>query len=324
MATASITDIQNALKATIQDAASEFELPLSVSIKDSSADRPPSPDAPMEVELSYSGVTEIARTSTKVLEQVLLNVNLTYRYPDSQQPTLDACHLTAQQLRDLLSGFSTDAARVEQMLTPAPFETQQALQGTFQHTLTLDMDVIRDISTVSPPEITDTGDAASILTQARNAVWDSIDNWEPFAASGDVPAAWTRKFKTDADLEELSLHEPGLADVPAIAVTWGPTSANWWTQTMQQFTQQLFITCWFPANWQSVAEWRLIQLMQAFYKSAPESSPNVSYIRRATTRPPTKNSPVSLELVPLGRTQQLHAWRGQIALNLTTSFDPNA
>lgn len=329
MATAAITDVQESLRATIASESymNYYGLPITVEIADSSASKPPTPDEPMRIEVAYVGLSEQARTSTKILEQALVNVNLTYRYPDSQQSTLDVCHRAAQQMRDLLAGFYSCGARVEQILTPSPFDTQQALQGAFQHTLTLDMDIVRSIAASQPPEIavqpplvTDVGESAPILTQARKAVWDSIDNWAPLK----VPNVWRRKFKTDSDLEELSLHEPGLAELPAIAVTWGPTAANWWTQTMQQWTQQLFVTFWMPANWQAVAEWRLMQLLQAFYKSAPEASPGVSYIRRATGRPPTKNSPVSLELVTLGRTQQLHAWRGQIALNLTTNFDPNA
>lgn len=318
---AAITNITAAVRQAIDDA---VNLTVVTDIADSESSKPPKIADPMQVQICYKGAAELARSSVLVLEQALIDVNLSRRYPNNDQNTLDQCHATAQQIRDLLSGFSTTGARVEQVLTPRPLDAQQALQGTFQHTLTLDMDGLRTIATVAPPAVTDTGDNTPILTQARNAVWDSIDNWAPFAASGGTSAAWSRKFKSASDIEELSLHEPGLADLPAIAVTWGPTSPSWWTQTMQQWTQQLFITCWLPANWESVAEWRLMQLMQALYKAATESSPNVSYIRRATGRPPTKNSPVSLELVPIGRAQQLHVWRGQIALNLTANFDPNA
>jgi hypothetical protein len=225
----------------------------------------------------------------------------------------------AERLRDLLVVFTTTGARVEQLLTPNPFDQSRALQGTFSHRLTLDMDILRTIATVTAPAVSGT----PLLTAARNAVWDAIDNWPAFAAAPPIAAAWTRKFKTAEDIEELGLHDPCAADLPAIAVTWGPTVADWWVNVQQQWGQQLFVTFWLPANWEQVAEWRLMQLTQAIYQSAPVETPTVSYVRRATGRPPSKNSPLSLELVSIGRSQQLKAWRGTIALTLTANFDPN-
>lgn len=324
---ASITDIKSELQSQLL--AQTFALRLAVDGSDFSA-APLSPaetrwdDGPMEVQIAFTGSTELARSSTKVLEQALVDVNLMFRHPDNRQQNLDTCHLVAQQIRDFLVDFNITGARVENLLTPHPFDIQISGQGNFNHRLTLDLDVLRSIATVAAPEVTDTGDDAPVFTKAREAVWDAIDNWPAFAASGDTPAAWKRKFKTDEDLEELSLHDPGPAELPAIAVTWGPTSTNWWVNVMQQWQQQLFVTFWLPAHWQEAAEWRLIQLTQAIYQAAPEESPTVSYVRRAVGRPPTKNSPISLELVTLGRAQKLHAWRGTIALQLTANFDPNA
>lgn len=323
MTTAAITDVQTALKTAIETAAGvegTFALPLSVSVADSVAAKPPTPDDPVSVQIAYTGVAELARASTLVLDQGLVSVYLSYRHPDDDQTRLDACHQVAERLRDILGSWSANGARVEQLLTPNPFDQPAARQGSFEHRLTLDMDILRTVGESSPAEVTDN----PILTDARNAVWDAIDNWPAFAADGDTPAAWTRKYKDPLDVAELSLHDPGVADLPAIAVTWGPTTANWWTHQMQQWGQQLVVTFWLPADSEAVAEWRLMQLMQAVYQSAPVESPSVSYVRRATGRPPTKNSPLTLEMIALGRAQRLHAWRGQIALTLTTNLDPNA
>ncbi|MBS0206637.1 MAG: hypothetical protein JSS49_27485 [Planctomycetes bacterium] len=338
MADAAVTTVKSELKTAIE--AATFALPLTVVIADSAADPlPPAPyqfhaadpnnpddpgdtPLPMQVQIAFKGVAELGRTSSLVLDQALIDVNLAYRHTGTQQTNLDVCHLVAEQMRDLLISFRTDAvsARVEQLLTPNPFDQVNCLQGMFNHRLTLDMDILRTIATVEAPTVTD----SPILTATRNAVWDAIDNWTPFAADDPIPAAWTRKYRDAVDVEELSLHDPDVGDLPAIAVTWGPTSTQWWTNIQQQWSQQLFVTFWLPANWEAVAEWRLIQLMQAIYKSAPVETPTVSYIRRAVGRPPSKNSPVSLELVALGRAQRLHAWKGQIALTLTTNLDPNA
>lgn len=316
---ASVTAVKSALKTAIEGAAEgTFALPLAVWIGDSASGHPPAVTDPMSVQIAFTGAAEIGRSSSRVLDQALIDCHLSYRYPNQSQIKLDNCNQVAERLRDLLLGFTTTGARVEQLLTPNPFEQQRALQGAYSNRITLDMDILRTIATSTPPTVTD----SPILTATRNAVWDAIDNWPPFAASGDVPAAWVRKFKDSADVEELSLHDPAPADLPAIAVTWGPTNPEWWTNIQQQWHQQVFITCWLPADQQQVAEWRLMQLMQAVYQSG--TTPSVSYIRRATGRPPSKNSPVSLEMVAIGRAQRLHAWKGQIALTLTTNLDPNA
>jgi hypothetical protein len=318
---ASVTDIQNAIKTTIDAAKAvngAFALPMSVDISDSQATTPPKPSDFIQVQIAYIGAAELARSSVNVLEQALVGVNLSLRNANGSQHRFDACHQVAQQLRDLLINFTTNGARVEQILAPNPFDQQSALQGIFDHKLTLDLDVLRPIATAAPPTITDTDDATPVMSKTREAVWNAIDNWPAFSDS----ATWVRKFKTAADLEELSLHDPAVGELPAIAVTWGPTDPKWWVNTMQQWSQQLFVTFYLPAGWRDVAEWRLIQLMQAFYKCAPEDHPGVSYIRGATGRLPTK-SPISLELVAIGRAQKLHVWQGQIALTLPINFDPN-
>lgn len=314
MTAAAITAVQAALKTAIESTAEgTFALPLSVLIGDSVTYHGVAASA-MRVQLAYTGVAELARTSRLILDQVAIDVDLSCRYEDESQATLNNCHQVAERLRDLLTDFHTAGARVEQLITPSPFDQVRATQGEFQHRLTLDMDLLRTVTTAEAPAVT----GNPVLTETREAVWNAINHWEPFAN------AWTRKYRTAADLAELSLHDPASFELPAIAITWGPTAAEWWTHQMQNWGQQLFIQFWLPADWQAVAEWRLEQLMQAVYQAAPVESPSVSYVRKATGRPPSKNSPITLEMVALGRAQKLHAWRGQIALTLSTNVDPNA
>lgn len=316
MTTAAVAAIKAALKTSIDAAAAanQFALPIVVRLDDSSASRPPTPAEPMDLQLTFNSAAQLKRTTNKVLDQVIIDANLTYRHPDNNQANLDQCHLVSEALRSLLTDFTTTGARIEQLLSPDPFDEEPALQGVYQYRIGLDLDVIRTLHAPTTTTIA----TPPLLTLSRSAVWDAIDNWTDFAN------VWTRKFKTMADLEELALHDPGVADLPAVAVTWGPTQPDWWVNIQQQWAQQLFVTFWLPADQLDVAEWRLLQLTSALYKSAPTETPGVSYIRRATGRPPSKNGPVTLEQVAIGRTQQLYVWRGQIALTLTSNLDPNA
>jgi hypothetical protein len=321
MTTATITDLQTALKETIDAAhkATPFALPIAVRIADSTTDAPPKQNDGCDIVVGFEASALLGRTTNKRLEQYLIPIKLRYRNGEGKQERLAECHLVAEQLRDLLAAYHSTTARVEQLITPHPFDLPASLTvGMFDHRFVLDCDVLRTLVT---PDDSEPADPLPIFTKTRNAVWNAIDNWPAFTI--DEASVWTRKFRDPADIEELALHDPCAADLPAIAVTWGPTSPEWWVNVMQNWPQQMFVTFWLPGHQLDVAELRAVQLMQALYQCAPEGS-TVSYIRAAVGRPPSKTSPITLEPIELGRSQQLKAWRGQIALTLTGQMDPNA
>lgn len=311
MTAAAVTTLQNAVKSAIETAAeaNTFALPMRVWIADSAAEPPPTPDEPMDVQIGYQGVTTIGRSSTRALDQILLNVSLTWRHPDNDQANLDACHLVAEQLRDLLSAIDGPAGRVEQLVTPDPFDQPQALQGVYAYTIGLDCDVLRTLHTVTAPAVTE----PPRLGLIRGAVWDSIDAWEPFT---DV---WARKFKSGADVEELALHDPGLADLPAIAVSWGNIGTNWWTHREQKWPAALNVVYWLPADQLAVAEWRAQQIVEALFQAKGEGQA-LTFLKAATGYPPQTYSQ-TIEPVALGR-GQTQALRGTIAFTLPATFQP--
>jgi hypothetical protein len=332
---ASVTNLQTAFKAAIDAAPSDsWAVPISTRIADDDVSDPPAVGVPADIIIGFEAGTTLVGTTNRSLDQYLIPVTVRRRYPVQDQSALDQLHLLTQQLRDLVSGFSSaavstttgdmttvsDAQRVETLLTPHPFDQPQSrTPGLFVSRFVCDCDVVRTFAAPSSPAI----DPSPLLTSVRNAVWDSIDNWAPFAAAGDVPAAWSRKFRSNLDLEELALHDPGPGDLPAIAVNLGPVNPDWWVNVMQNWPQALFVTFWLHAHQLDTAEWRAVQLMQAFYKCCPPNS-TVSFIRTASGRPPSKNSPITLEPVALGRTQSFKAWRGTIALTINGQLDPNA
>lgn len=316
---ATITALQTALKAAIDAAhtATPLALPIAVRIADSTADAPPKQTDSADIVIGFEASALLGRSTNTRLEQFLVPVKIRYRNSEGKQDRLADCHRLAEQLRDLLTTYHTSTTRVEQLLTPHPFDVPASLTvGMFDHRFVLDCDVLRTITTpdaVTPP------DPLPILTKTRNAIWAAIDNWSEFTVAG-VPV-WSRKFRDASDIEELSLHDPCGADLPAISVTWGPTNPEWWVNVMQNWPQQMFVTFWLPAHQLDLAEQRAVQLTRCLYQSAPAGS-TVSYIRAAVGRPPTKNV-VTLEPVELGRSQSLKCWKGQLALTLTGLMDPN-
>lgn len=324
MTAATITTVQTALKAAIEAAhkATPFALPIDVRINDSTTDSPPKSNDPADIVIGFEASALLGRSTNKRLEQFLVPIKLRCRNADGKQSRLDDCHLIAEQLRDLLANYHTSTSRVEQLLTPHPFDQPANITvGMFDHRFVLDLDVLR---TMTEAEETEAPDPLPILTETRKAIWDSIDNWSEFTV--DDVSVWTRKFRDPADIEELSLHDPAAHELPAIAVTWGPTNPEWWVNVAQNWPQQMFVTFWMPAHQLDVAEQRAVQLTRCMYQSAPEGQqPGFvkSYIREATGRPPDKNV-ITLEAVEIGRSQQLKCWKGQLALTLKGVIDPKA
>lgn len=319
--TASITDIQAALKSAIEAAndVESFGLDVVVTVADSQVTTPPSPndDEPMQLQVGFVGAATLARATSRVLDQTLIDINLKYRHPDGTQANLDQCHLVAEQMRDFLAEFTMTGARVEQVITPGPFDQIQAVQGTYSYRIGLDLDVIRSRHVRSAPTVTD----SPRLTAIRNAVWDSIDHWSPFAEDEEeeIPPAWLRKFQSPADVEELTLHDPGLADLPAIAVTWGNIGQNWWTHREQKWPASLNVVYWLPADQIEIAEWRAQQIVECLYRATAEPG-GLTYLRAATGYPPEKYSQ-TIEPVVLGRGQN-KAIRGTVAFQLPATFKP--
>jgi hypothetical protein len=321
--TATVTTLQEDLKSAIEaeHVANPFPLEVAVRVSESGSASPPAESAPCDIVIGFEASTLLGRTTHTRLEQFLIPVKVRARCDDGDQSRIGTLHAVTEQLRDLLREYNSQAtgltARVEQILQPHPFDYPSSLTpGVFDHRFALDMDVMR---TITEAEAVDAADPLPILTETRLAIWDAIDNWSEFGA--DPSSVWTRKFRDGGDIEELSLHDPAEHELPAIAVTWGPTNPEWWVNVGQNWPQQMFVTFWLPAHQLDLAEERAVQLTRCLYQSSPAGS-TVSYVRAATGRPPTKNV-ITLEAVELGRAQQLKAWKGQLALTLTAVIDPN-
>jgi hypothetical protein len=154
------------------------------------------------------------------------------------------------------------------------------------------------------------------LSLVRKAIWDALNNWQEWAGSANP---WQRKFQTDADIDELSLHDPGEFDLPALAVTWDTIQPKFLVHVAQDWACTINIVSWWPAHMIEKAEYAAWQTVRAIYQSAAtgQSGKPISYVRAATGRIPEKDSPITPEVVPLGRSGQLKALRMTCSFTLT-------
>lgn len=312
--TATVTTIQSGINASLT-ALSEASPPLAFTVltqEAASLDIQGSDDS-AEVVIGFESLQQIGRTTATILDNYLIPVTVRKRYASGSQADLDACHDLTEAIRDTLANYHTSTVRVDQLLAPNPMDFAQAVgPGVFAHQCVMDLDVIRRVSSITQ----DTSTPSEILTKVRRAAWDAIDHWSEFTED-----TWARKFRDDVDLDELSLHDPARFELPAIAITWGPTQPEWIAHTVQGWPSTLVVTAWFPAHQSTLAEYRAWQIVRALYQCAPSGS-SVSYIRAASGQIPSKNSPINLQPVELGRSRQLKAIKLTCSFALTGLVDP--
>ena len=313
--TATVTTLQNAFLSTLQTLAGNSP-PVAFTPRIAEADEAQlaAIGASADVLIGYESSARLGRTGNMIIEQYLIPITIKHRYAVNSNSDLAANHSLAEVIRDTLAAYHTSTVRVDQLLSPHPFDAPLAVgPGQYAHKFVLDCDVLRTNSAITQDSTT----PAKVLTKVRRAAWNAINNWSEFDSN-----TWARKFQNDADLDELALHDPGEFDLPALAVTLGPTSPRFFTHINQEWPVTLNVTAWFPAHQTTLAEYRAWQIVRAIYQSADPSTPTVSYIRAATGRIPEKDSPISFDPVELGRSQQLKALKVTCQFVLTGIVAP--
>lgn len=313
--TATITTIQNGILASLSAIASGSPvIPFTPRIQEADSTTLPNEGDPADVIIGFESTTRLGQTGATILDQTLVPITIKRRYSTGDQADLDNLHALAENIRDAMSVFHSSTVRVEQLLMPHPFDVSQAVgPGVFSSRFVLDLDVLRPVAAITQDVTTPT----KILTSVRRAVWNALTNWPEWSS----PFPWTRTYQQDSDLDELSLHDPGEFDLPALAVTWGPTAPRFLAHTVQDWPATINVTAWLPAYMTTVAEYRAWQIVRAIYQCAPSGSP-VSYIRAATGRIPEKDTPISFEPVELGRGGQLKAVKLTCQFVLTGIVSP--
>jgi hypothetical protein len=124
----------------------------------------------------------------------------------------------------------------------------------------------------------------AILTTARQAVWDAIDNWPALANTFRQKIRFEKSSGTKLGL--IDSEEPSGQDFPCIAVSPSVVNPTWLGNQVQFRPYSLTITIW-TAGWDSVNQNEQIweDVINAIYKcKLPDDSD--TYIGAATNAGP--------------------------------------
>lgn len=153
------------------------------------------------------------------------------------------------------------------------------------------------------------------LTDARNAVWDAIDNWPA------LQGIFEKKVRNEGELEMLDLDQdiPEITDLPVIAI-WPPQdSARWFQFQNQLITIPLEIRVW-TDGWNSATSEQVFwDLRDAIHQSHPDGVA-LPYIKAATCYQP-KVLQWSFRKVRLGKNKSRNATK--LTMIVTLQFKSN-
>lgn len=164
---------------------------------------------------------------------------------------------------------------------------------------------------------------ASIITDARHAIWDSINNWDNLK-DGNGKSVFKRQLKLDTrtDLTQDPIEATfGMADLPAIMVEVPIIQADWDSNVMQRWVLQFNVTFWTP-HWELLTPEKYgVEIVRALYQ-ARVGGATVQPIRQVTgliQRPPG----IAPARVTVGAEGSLKAMRTVVRVPLWANFDPN-
>lgn len=158
---------------------------------------------------------------------------------------------------------------------------------------------------------------ATLLTDARGAVWDCIDNWAPLQDGGE--SFIRKKYKFDAELSMLADASPSPADLNAVAIFPSQTIPEPHTASFKRYPYGLDVFFW-TRDWVIPhAEKMWENLVDAFYQSKAAGQPR-TYIHTVTCRRP-KLGPITMERVKLSE-DAVRAIKCRMQLILWLTFNP--
>ena len=151
-----------------------------------------------------------------------------------------------------------------------------------------------------------------ILTDARNSLWDAIDNWPAFSG------VFKRKYKFNGDdSPELN---PNADQLPAIAIYPDPGVSRMVLNRAHQHDYRLLILV-FTATWNLT---KPDEYWQEIVKAAWQSAGDVGtpYVKLATGFYPQNDFTVDYDRIMLAGNPPKKATLTTIGLSLQVRFDP--
>ncbi len=263
--------------------------------------------------VSAAGWRQLGRCGGLTLQQQAVDVRVVQQAnAAADNASLDVAVTTAEALRGLLTDFhGQHGGRVEQIIGPMNIDRAKlTFPGQAAIDLSLDCDILTGTADADAEP-----DEPSRLTVGRNAVWTAIENWPA------LDAVFQRTYKTSADFAELQLRDPAPWELPAIAVYWGDINPEWKWHRTQDWPLSMRLAVWLPGDRHTFAETLCETVFDAIYQAKPDNSTR-SYIEQATGYPPRRVSSLTVSSIVLGRSQQVHALRADVAFALRSNKDP--
>lgn len=114
-----------------------------------------------------------------------------------------------------------------------------------------------------------------VLTDARNAVWDAIDN------HADTRDLFKKKFRFNDEGSCMTEPEPALSDLDAISIFPMSFVPKWYTNERQEWPYALRVVMWFGGWKVTRAETALLKVARAIQDAKPQGS-SAAYINRVS------------------------------------------
>lgn len=149
----------------------------------------------------------------------------------------------------------------------------------------------------------------AVLTAARLAVWQAIDNFPPLNPGGVSVFRHTYRYDSTPPNFQIEVG-PALSEMPVLGVFPAHAIPEWWTSQIQAIPFALNLVVWTPEADLELAELLPEQLIYALHQSGPAPG----FVKRATGYYPTAVGPIQFQKTKLGaiRTLQTIVLRLQI------------
>lgn len=121
---------------------------------------------------------------------------------------------------------------------------------------------------------------AALLTKARRAFWDAINN-APELKDGNGNSVFRTQFRFEEDNKLLEDIAPTLSQMPALAVAPSTVNMQWHRNTGQRWELVLNVRMWTPGWRLPNAEKWAEQIIRALY-TTNISGANVTFVKNAT------------------------------------------
>lgn len=135
-------------------------------------------------------------------------------------------------------------------------------------------------------------DTVPLLTRVRLSLWDAIENW-PATAS-----AFNRKFRFDDDQPDWQDIDPGMQDLPAIAIVPVNMDPDWIHNQIMNWPTAYKISIWTPHYSLSLPERLVEETLKGLFESTPTGG-SVPYVKQASGYYPMPLGPVAFHPIHL-------------------------